>query len=540
MEVVSKICLAQRRSQRSRLRILEAAFESFRQQGYTETTFRHIAEKAGISLGLICRYFPTKESIVLALYEQLAARLEAYVADLPQEDIGSRFAAVMKYKISLLTPHRRMLAALFGKALDPMDEVGVFSQKALPIRAKLVAIFQVVVAGAKNAPHPEQQEAWSHSLYALHLLLILAWLQDRSSDGHASHTAVELVSSLIKLFGPLLSLALPPLHSPLGRLDTTIRQLLQLPQGHKSSRMAPTILRHLFTRRRLLHGALPASDPNTASLALHLEKVEAFVRANEPIHLVLPAFPAKSPNSQKVLGSQPDLAEWLALESLNNLCKEIGHIYPKGARITICSDGHVFSDLVGISEQHVKKYRTILESMIKRLNDPKLDIFGLEDAFGTTVSSEARARLLKHYGSSQKEFQEQVHQSISLQTQIDGIHRFLSEDEHAQFPNLSRNQAQKLTRPRAYEVVARSAAWSRLIHACFPQALRLSIHPQPEVSDKIGIHLLPTQDEWLTPWHGAAVLDGNRVRLMKRAEAEILGARLLKTVDGLAYLELPT
>jgi pyoverdine/dityrosine biosynthesis protein Dit1 len=77
----------------------------------------------------------------------------------------------------------------------------------------------------------------------------------------------------------------------------------------------------------------------------------------------------------------------------------------------------------------------------------------------------------------------------------------------------------------------RSRAWGRLLASTFPHAVRLSIHPQAAVSDKIGIHLLPTQDAWLTPWHGVALLDRERFRLVKRAEAEELGAAPVD-VDG--------
>ena len=89
----------------------------------------------------------------------------------------------------------------------------------------------------------------------------------------------------------------------------------------------------------------------------------------------------------------------------------------------------------------------------------------------------------------------------------------------------------KHARAKAVAVLLRSRAWGRLLASCFPRALRLSIHPQPAVSDKLGIHLLPTRDAWLTPWHGVALLESDRFRLVKRAEAEALGAERVE-VDG--------
>jgi pyoverdine/dityrosine biosynthesis protein Dit1 len=57
--------------------------------------------------------------------------------------------------------------------------------------------------------------------------------------------------------------------------------------------------------------------------------------------------------------------------------------------------------------------------------------------------------------------------------------------------------------------------------------VRLSIHPQPCHAEKIGIYLVDTRDNWLTPWHGVAVETQGRFALMKRHEAEALGARVV-------------
>src|SRR4029453_628170 len=107
-------------------------------------------------------------------------------------------------------------------------------------------------------------------------------------------------------------------------------------------------------------------NPCAQCLALHLPKVRRFVRAGEPVHLLLPAFPAKSPNPKKVLGRLPDKAEELALGFLQDVCNEISDIYPPGARITICSDGRVFSDLVGVSDQDVTDYGREIDVLCKR------------------------------------------------------------------------------------------------------------------------------------------------------------------------------
>lgn len=77
---------------------------------------------------------------------------------------------------------------------------------------------------------------------------------------------------------------------------------------------------------------------------LFLPIVAGHVKNNTPIKLVLPAFPAKSPNRvDKVLGYLPDLGEELALAHLDGMCETIAEFYGPGAEVHIASDGIVYS-----------------------------------------------------------------------------------------------------------------------------------------------------------------------------------------------------
>ena len=62
------------------------------------------------------------------------------------------------------------------------------------------------------------------------------------------------------------------------------------------------------------------------------------------IEFCLPAFPCKSSNPDKVAGVSPDQSEVLALKRLVEFADDVERIYPPGVRISIISDGQVFSD----------------------------------------------------------------------------------------------------------------------------------------------------------------------------------------------------
>ncbi len=66
-----------------------------------------------------------------------------------------------------------------------------------------------------------------------------------------------------------------------------------------------------------------------------------------------------------LLGPLPDLAERIAIDSLRSLCEHIGHFYKPGGRITICSDGHVFGDLVSVSDEEISSVQAVLDAGTK-------------------------------------------------------------------------------------------------------------------------------------------------------------------------------
>lgn len=60
----------QERSRRTVESVLEGAAQVFAQRGYANTTTNHIAARAGVSIGSLYQYFPSKDAILLALAER--------------------------------------------------------------------------------------------------------------------------------------------------------------------------------------------------------------------------------------------------------------------------------------------------------------------------------------------------------------------------------------------------------------------------------------------------------------------------------------
>lgn len=99
---------SQRRSRNTVENILEAAAQVFEQHGYAAGTTNRIAERAGVSIGTLYQYFPSKEAVAVALLErhltETKQRLHAWVGHMVAEHHGLH-EALTDYVEGMLETH---------------------------------------------------------------------------------------------------------------------------------------------------------------------------------------------------------------------------------------------------------------------------------------------------------------------------------------------------------------------------------------------------------------------------------------------------
>ena len=281
------------------------------------------------------------------------------------------------------------------------------------------------------------------------------------------------------------------------------------------------ILDLLLPHRRRPAEPDPA-DTELVAFAAQRAQIAAFVRADQPVLLTLPGFPCKSPNPRKVLGPLPDEGERLSLAFLDGLCAAIGECYPPGARLVICSDGHVFGELIRVGDATIDAYGTALRRTIRDQGLTRLTTFDLGEMFPDLDHAARRALVDREYAPDLAELREQVRSDAELTRLYRGVTRFLVADATGFTGTAS--ALQRDCRRRAYGVLARSQAWGALVAQRFPRQVRLSIHPQPAGSAKFGIRLLDSSDAWTTPWHACVLTGPDGVpRLVPHHQARRLG-----------------
>lgn len=299
---------------------------------------------------------------------------------------------------------------------------------------------------------------------------------------------------------------------------------------------ASDILAIIFKWRKLLKTEHIDLDPTYFStlplneIDPHLTKISTMVALNQPIYMILPAYPGKSPNRNKTLSRLPDLAETHSIDVLNQLCSEISDVYAPGAKISICSDGYVFADLVRIPDEDVFAYTQAIQTYCQSHYPERFEFFDLKDAFGILSDFDSmREELMVGFGESLIGLMEQAKIDKATLSMYKGIAKFLFEDFSGltAFEHDSKTQIQKQAKAVSLRVIQRSNAWSRLLEEYYPHAVRLSIHPQFRVSEKIGIHMGKSDDAWRTPWHSVAIMQNDEIHLQKRSQVDENTHRLI-------------
>jgi AcrR family transcriptional regulator len=205
----------------TRDRLYATAMRLVTHRGYEATTLRDIAKEAGVSVGLLYRYFPSKQAVIIALYDELSTDYARQAAGMQSGKWRDRFIFALETSLHVLQPHRVALRALIPVLVgDPND--GVFAAGTAFSRQRVQRVFEDAVTGSADAPKPPLAEALGRLLYLVHLAVLLWWLLDKSSKQRATDALVALTQQLLP--SAALTLRLAPIRRFVIAMDELIRE----------------------------------------------------------------------------------------------------------------------------------------------------------------------------------------------------------------------------------------------------------------------------------------------------------------------------
>src|SRR5688572_22393295 len=216
----------------ARERLYATAMRLIAARGYEATTLRDIAKEARVSVGLLYRYFPSKQAVVIALYDELSTEYARQAADMPSGKWRDRFIFALRTSLSVLEPHRTALLALTPVLVGDPEE-GIFSPRTAFSRIRVQRVFEAAVTGATDSPPQPLAESLGRLLYMVHLSVLLWWLLDKSAHQRATASLVSLTQQLLP--SAALAVRVPPVRRFVIAVDGLIREGLFQPEVEAAS-----------------------------------------------------------------------------------------------------------------------------------------------------------------------------------------------------------------------------------------------------------------------------------------------------------------
>jgi len=194
------------KSEETRAKIFEAALELFRTQGFEAATMREIARRAGVAVGAAYYYFPSKDAIVLAFYEQAQREIAPQMEEVLGRgtDLKERLAGLITAKLEYFAASRPLLGALAAHA-DPDDVLSPFSEASRPVRERDTEYFKRALEGSRVKVPNDLAVHLPGLLWMYQMGVVLFWVYDKSPGQSKTHAlrdkSLEIVVALIRLAG---------------------------------------------------------------------------------------------------------------------------------------------------------------------------------------------------------------------------------------------------------------------------------------------------------------------------------------------------
>jgi AcrR family transcriptional regulator len=163
-------------------KILQAALELFREEGFDGTTMRQIADKAQMAVGAAYYYYPSKDAIVLDYYQRSCDEMQEKLEDALQstESFEAGLCALIRVKLVQFEPNRSVLRALLRNGADPTYPLSPFSAETRQIRELDVSWFQRLVEQSGIRIPRDLKPHLPTVLWFMQMGLIYFWVTDDS------------------------------------------------------------------------------------------------------------------------------------------------------------------------------------------------------------------------------------------------------------------------------------------------------------------------------------------------------------------------
>ncbi len=209
------------------LRILDAALELFRQEGFDTATMRDIARKAGVATGAAYYYYPSKDAIVMGFYQRSNAEMQPKIEAALSEVNGleKRLREVIRVKLAHFAPNRGVLRALLRNGADPKHPLSPFSPQTKEIRDIDIAWFRRILVDCGVRIPRDLEPHLPGVLWFFQMGVFFFWVIDESANQTRTERLLDLAAKSVTA---LIRVSALPLMRPVRK---TAIELIEIVKG---------------------------------------------------------------------------------------------------------------------------------------------------------------------------------------------------------------------------------------------------------------------------------------------------------------------
>jgi AcrR family transcriptional regulator len=177
--------------------LLEATEIVLSDKGFAATTTNHIAEAAGVSIGTLYHYFPSKEALVEAVVHRMWTRelevLEAHREDLVDGPLDSAVRAIVSDLVAVMAERRELYRRWYAEAshLGRLDE-------GLEITARAVAALRATFARRAPQLRPRNLDFAADLVVKTVLAMVRTGARDYEREIRTGELAAEISDMVVR------------------------------------------------------------------------------------------------------------------------------------------------------------------------------------------------------------------------------------------------------------------------------------------------------------------------------------------------------
>ncbi len=196
--------ISNQQKKKNRQRIISVAVDIMIDKGFKTATMRAIAKEAGIGDATIYNYFPTKESILFAYYEEklnLSIDKLRKIEKFNEFSIHEQLQTFFETQLEIFLPDREFISLSFKRIFFSLNQNTEQLDSIRDIFEKIVNDIFTAAIEVNEIPEQVFQQIIYHLLWDYYVGLIIFWVNDKSEQ--FSDTSI-MIDKTLDLFCSIL------------------------------------------------------------------------------------------------------------------------------------------------------------------------------------------------------------------------------------------------------------------------------------------------------------------------------------------------